>query len=313
MAQRLDASGAVLSSHLYEATEPYGYGGQSGYYTDRETGLQLLGFRYYDPAAGRFLTRDPIGYAGGANLYAYAGNSPVAFGDPSGLSGVDWTKLRSEGWRGWCSASSFVDTYVLGGGMTRFGSKVGCYEAGRESAWEVAKAGAVVVVKAGDAATTVVALPKAAVGLGRSIPGLVGKGGGGRWLPRLPFFRRTPCVLPSIPHVTPPVTGGAGPVRVGQAGLHRAGIVQNKVPIRSLSGTANYRIPDGLDDVGIVLTEVKNVKRLSYTRQLRDFHAWASSQPIPYTFELWVRSSTRLSQPLKDAIGRGDIVLRYLP
>ena len=29
------------------------------------------GRRYYDPATGRFVTRDPIGYGGGTNLYGY--------------------------------------------------------------------------------------------------------------------------------------------------------------------------------------------------------------------------------------------------
>ncbi len=34
---------------------------------------------------GILLTQDPIGLAGGVNLYAYAGNNPVAFSDPYGL------------------------------------------------------------------------------------------------------------------------------------------------------------------------------------------------------------------------------------
>jgi len=41
--------------------------------------------RYYDPAVGRFIQRDPLGLAGGINLYAYADNNPVNFNDPSGL------------------------------------------------------------------------------------------------------------------------------------------------------------------------------------------------------------------------------------
>lgn len=59
-------------------------GGQYGYYSDNASGLYLLGHRYYDPGAGRFLNRDPIGYNGGINLYAYCGNNPINRADPSG-------------------------------------------------------------------------------------------------------------------------------------------------------------------------------------------------------------------------------------
>ncbi|WP_240152536.1 HNH/endonuclease VII fold putative polymorphic toxin, partial [Erwinia amylovora] len=42
-------------------------------------------FRYYDPAGGRFTQTDPIGLAGGLNLYAYAPN-PLSWIDPLGLA-----------------------------------------------------------------------------------------------------------------------------------------------------------------------------------------------------------------------------------
>ncbi len=65
---------------------PFGFKGE---YLDRETGLVYHGHRYYDPHWGRFISRDPIGEAGGANLYAYAGNDPVNKRDLWGLTTVD--------------------------------------------------------------------------------------------------------------------------------------------------------------------------------------------------------------------------------
>ncbi|WP_258187569.1 RHS repeat-associated core domain-containing protein [Trinickia symbiotica] len=54
-----------------------------GQYLDRETGLHYNTFRFYDPDVGRFITHDPIGLNGGANLYQYAPN-PLFWIDPWG-------------------------------------------------------------------------------------------------------------------------------------------------------------------------------------------------------------------------------------
>jgi RHS repeat-associated protein len=56
-----------------------------GQYHDHETGLHYNRYRYYDPGVGRFISKDPIGYAGGLNLYAYAPN-PIGWVDPLGLT-----------------------------------------------------------------------------------------------------------------------------------------------------------------------------------------------------------------------------------
>ena len=41
--------------------------------------------RYFDPVSGRFTQQDPIGVAGGMNLYGFANGDPVNFSDPFGL------------------------------------------------------------------------------------------------------------------------------------------------------------------------------------------------------------------------------------
>lgn len=56
-----------------------------GQYHDHETGLHYNRYRYYDPMVGRFISQDPIGYAGGLNLFEYAPN-PLNWVDPLGLA-----------------------------------------------------------------------------------------------------------------------------------------------------------------------------------------------------------------------------------
>ncbi|MGH7966667.1 MAG: RHS repeat-associated core domain-containing protein, partial [Candidatus Binatia bacterium] len=58
----------------------------TGRENDGLTGLYYYRARYYHPVLQRFLSEDPIGFAGGdVNLYAYVGNNPISFVDPLGL------------------------------------------------------------------------------------------------------------------------------------------------------------------------------------------------------------------------------------
>ncbi|MGI8551027.1 MAG: RHS repeat-associated core domain-containing protein, partial [Dehalococcoidia bacterium] len=135
VAQRLNSAGAVLSSDMYDAygvgqstgspSDPWGYGAQWGYFTDRETGLLLLTHRYYDPSAGRFLNRDPIGAAGGINLYEYVGSNPPNGADPLGFGFTDmqgnplndhrtlWQKIKDT-WQGYKDSveAAVVQSYI---------------------------------------------------------------------------------------------------------------------------------------------------------------------------------------------------------
>lgn len=102
------------------------------------------------------------------------------------------------------------------------------------------------------------------------------------------------------------VRGGAGPVRVGQAGEDAVRGVYNigeKVPI---TVGKRGRIPDGLTDT--TLSEVKNVSSLSYTSQLRDFASYARDNRL--TVDLFTRPDTRLSGPLREALADPAVPIR---
>jgi RHS repeat-associated protein len=49
------------------------------------SGLLYRRNRYLDPKSGRFTQEDPIGLAGGLNLYGFANGDPVSYSDPYGL------------------------------------------------------------------------------------------------------------------------------------------------------------------------------------------------------------------------------------
>jgi RHS repeat-associated protein len=88
-----DSSASLSNTYNYEAfgsssstgtlTNSFRYTGRE---FDSETALLYLRARYLDSTTGRFLSEDPVNFAGGINFYRYAANNPIAFVDPSGLA-----------------------------------------------------------------------------------------------------------------------------------------------------------------------------------------------------------------------------------
>jgi RHS repeat-associated protein len=63
--------------------DQFGYAG--GLYS-YDTKMEQFGARWYDPATGRWVSQDPMGFgAGDTNLQRYCGNEPTNATDPSGL------------------------------------------------------------------------------------------------------------------------------------------------------------------------------------------------------------------------------------
>ena len=88
----MDTSGNEIASYDYS---PFGMRetisgtyeteiGYTGHHYHIGSGLVLTLYRAYDPVTGRWLSADPLGEAGGVNLYAYVYNNPINLIDPDG-------------------------------------------------------------------------------------------------------------------------------------------------------------------------------------------------------------------------------------
>ena len=266
-----DAWGKILSSSgdLAELN-PLRY---RGYVYDQETGFYYLQSRYYDPAIGRFINADSmvnVQSALSSNLFAYCLNNPSSMSDDTG------------------NLPFFAITAAIGAAV---GAVFGGVVAARSGSNIIAgiglgaAAGALIGTGAGIAAGvalagSITASTGAVMAGGSALAAAIGSGG----------------LRAGVSNLSQASNGAATAAQVseshmqqvyrqGQAGEQAANIVKNTMRIPSLSGTAAYRIPDGLDVVNKILTEVKNYSgTLSYTRQLRDFIAW--SQANGYTMHL---------------------------
>ena len=94
--------------------------------------MMHMGARFYLPTLGRFLTQDPIGHAGGLNLYAYCDNGPLTRVDPDGkdwllsplkmfpnlMTGPVAPDLGAKHARTWPNAHITTSSWILGVGPT---------------------------------------------------------------------------------------------------------------------------------------------------------------------------------------------------
>ena len=118
----------------------------------RATALYNFRARWYDPASGRWLSKDPIGLEGGLNLYEAFGSNPVCFRDP-------------EGCLTWSQVGYFVGGLFVGAAVTA---------AVIVAAPVVATVGAAVLTTLGVPAATATTVATAAVSAGLCVGGAVG-------------------------------------------------------------------------------------------------------------------------------------------
>ncbi len=130
----LDAEGRVLHAEDYTPFGESSFGSAArprwrfgGKERDAESGLSHHGARAYLPWVCRWASCDPMGAAEGMNPYAFVGNRPMVFADPSGLQAQAAGKKQD-------------DAQLLGGALPTVSDSSDAAGAGAELAEKAAKA-----------------------------------------------------------------------------------------------------------------------------------------------------------------------------
>ena len=98
----------------------------TGQQYDDVTGQYYLRARYYNPVAGRFMQED-VYQGDGLNLYAYCGNNPVVYDDPSGYASTSTGKA--------CPPKGKISESVDGSGTPSEKVKVPTVKSGEFNEW----------------------------------------------------------------------------------------------------------------------------------------------------------------------------------
>ena len=136
-----------MADELISST--YAYTGREW---DQETGWYYLRNRSYSSSDYRFLTRDPVRYEGGINLYHYVGNAPLYWVDPWGLDKIHFytssglviwlddygkTKKTYYGTSGPFGKGSLPTGQYKGSNFRRRSDKTGMICPGSQTGWSI--------------------------------------------------------------------------------------------------------------------------------------------------------------------------------
>ena len=262
----LSTSGSLAST--LGKNNPFRY---RGYVYDEETGFYYLQSRYYNPEVGRFISSDVLLSTGqgviGHNAYAYCLNNPVNREDSNGnWSMPNWLKVT-------IGAVALVGAVAL----------------------TVATGGGAAAVAVGVAKVvgSVAVSTAVSAGVGYLENGKQGAIDGA--CNGFMFGSLSACGGAALKYANVHAATTGSPNSMGKAGERMAGIEPSAK--RAIRINGRVRIPDELTQT--TLKEVKNVKYISNTLQLRDFADYAKI--TGRTLELWVRPTTKIAKTVIDA------------
>ena len=287
-----------------------------GYYYDEDTKLYYLNARYYCPEWHRFFSPDDTGYldpesVNGLNLYAYCGNDPVNYADPSGNNPEWWQWLLSGVTTALGVALCFVPgAQVFGVGLIAAGAS-GLISSTMDAVGLDAKTAG--LISSGLSIIAGIALcftPFAGIGAG-----LVGQGVGGIAGGFISEALGGSFELgATIGGIAGSIAGGIAyreitSYRLARMSAYDKGLMGERY-VKALYGNKVYKPttggnrPDLLFKNGSALIEVKNVASQGLTRQLNRYLNMGRAKNI-----LYVRLGTKVSSTLKAS----SYVLKYFP
>jgi RHS repeat-associated protein len=147
--ERSATAGSVAHPSDFQWAGGWGYQKEYADAGDPGIGLTYIQNRYYDSHAGRFMSLDPIRFAGGLNLYGYCFGDPINLADPDGML-PEWVQQARNWYMGGMGGTSdWVDRSLMGGVTGRLGGAYGGWETGCGSGWSVAGLGGEWLLRAG--------------------------------------------------------------------------------------------------------------------------------------------------------------------